>query len=157
MPIYEAAVTRRAHAGARVIDMNAGDMLEALRMHVEDGVDFVTVHCGITRRSVERPASATRASAASSAAAGRSSPTGSPRSGQENPYYERFDEVLGMLREADVTLSLGDGLRPGAIADSFDAAQVEELVEMAGLAKRALAAGVQVMIEGPGHVPLERR
>jgi phosphomethylpyrimidine synthase len=75
---------------------------------------------------------------------------------QENPLYERFDEVIGICKEHDVTLSLGDGLRPGAIADAFDGAQVHELMVMGQLARRAREAGVQVIIEGPGHVPLDQ-
>jgi len=118
-------------------------------------VTFVTVHCGVTSRTVEILRNNPRVCGIVSRG-GTFIAHWISKTGQENPYYERFDEVLGMLRETDAVLSLGDGLRPGAIADSFDSAQVAELVEMASLARRALAAGVQVMIEGPGHVPLSQ-
>lgn len=154
VPIYDAGVTAAVNRGA-VLEMTAGDMLEALRTHVKDGIDFVTVHCGITRRTVEVLRRHPRVCGVVSRG-GTFLSHWIEKSGEESPYYERFDEVLDMLREADVTLSLGDGLRPGAIADAFDAPQVEELVVMTELAARALKAGVQVMIEGPGHVPLSQ-
>jgi len=154
VPVYEAAVTAARRRGS-VLEMTAGDMLEGLRAHLEDGVTFVTVHCGVTSRTVEILRNNPRVCGIVSRG-GTFIAHWISKTGQENPYYERFDEVLGMLRETDAVLSLGDGLRPGAIADSFDSAQVAELVEMASLARRALAAGVQVMIEGPGHVPLSQ-
>ncbi len=152
VPVYEAGVLAAKRRGS-VVEMTAGDMLEGLRAHIEDGVAFATIHCGVTRRTVDVLKRSPRLCGIVSRG-GTFIAHWISRTGQENPFYERFDEVIDMLREADVTLSLGDGLRPGAIADSFDAAQVEELVEMSGLARRALDAGVQVMIEGPGHVPL---
>ena len=154
VPIYEAGVTAAKRRGS-VLEMTAGDMLEGLRAHIEDGVAFVTLHCGVTRRVVDVLKRNPRLCGIVSRG-GTFLAHWISRTKQENPFYERYDEVLGMLKEADVTLSLGDGLRPGAIADSFDAPQVAELVEMAGLAERALKAGVQVMIEGPGHVPLNQ-
>jgi len=154
VPIYEAAVTAARRRGS-VLEMTAGDMLEGLRVHIQDGVDFVTVHCGVNRRTVEILRKNPRVCGIVSRG-GTFLAHWIIKNNQENPFYERFDEVIDMLRGEDVTLSLGDGLRPGAIADSFDAAQVEELVEMAGLARRALGAGVQVIIEGPGHVPLSQ-
>jgi len=154
VPIYEAGVTAAQRRGS-VLEMTAGDMLEGLRTHIKDGVSFVTVHCGVTRRTVDILRKHPRLCGIVSRG-GTFLAHWIAKTGQENPFYERFDEVIGMLAEADAALSLGDGLRPGAIADSMDAAQIEELVEMSGLAKRALAAGVQVMIEGPGHVPLSQ-
>jgi phosphomethylpyrimidine synthase len=154
VPVYDAGVTAAVNRGA-VLEMTAGDMLEALRTHIEDGMDFVTVHCGITKSTVELLKRHRRVCGVVSRG-GTFLSHWIDHSGQENPYYERFDEVLDMLAEADVVLSLGDGLRPGAIADAFDPPQVEELVILKELADRALAAGVQVMIEGPGHVPLSQ-
>lgn len=154
VPVYDAGVTAARTRGA-VLEMTAGDMLEALRVHIEDGVDFVTVHCGVTKRTVEVLRKQPRVCGVVSRG-GTFLSHWIEKSGEENPYYERFDEVLGMLAEFDVVLSLGDGLRPGAIADAFDAPQVEELVAMQELAARAVEAGVQVMIEGPGHVPLSQ-
>ena len=154
VPIYEAGVTAARRRGS-VLEMTAGDMLEGLRAHIEDGVAFATIHCGVTRRTVEILRKNPRLCGIVSRG-GTFLAHWIAASGRENPFYERFDEVIDMLKEGDVVLSLGDGLRPGAIADSFDAAQVAELVEMSELAARASAAGVQVMIEGPGHVPLDQ-
>ncbi len=151
VPIYAAAV-RSAGQGA-ISEMTPDDMLNAVRRDAEAGVDFATVHAGVTRTVLE-------AVKASDRVCGIVSRGGSLLAhwmnyhGCENPFYERFDEVLDICGEHDLVLSLGDGLRPGAIADSFDAPQVAELSELGRLAKRAIAAGVQVMIEGPGHVPL---
>lgn len=154
VPIYDAAVQAvRQHGAIRA--MTAEGILGAVRAHAEQGVDFVTVHCGVTRAVVETLAASRRL-------CGMVSRGGTFLAhwmrfhGQENPLYERYDEVLDIAREHDVTLSLGDGMRPGAIADAFDAAQVHELMVLAELAERARAAGVQVMIEGPGHVPLHQ-
>jgi phosphomethylpyrimidine synthase len=154
VPIYDAAVQAiRQHGSIRA--MTAEGILATVRAHAEQGVDFVTVHCGVTRVVVETLVANRRL-------CGMVSRGGSflahwiRHHGQENPLYERFDEVLGIAREHDVTLSLGDGMRPGAIADAFDAPQVHELMVLAALAERARAAGVQVMIEGPGHVPLHQ-
>jgi phosphomethylpyrimidine synthase len=154
VPIYEAGVTAATRRGS-VLEMTAGDMLDGLRAHIEDGVAFVTVHCGITKKTVQVLKDNPRLCGIVSRG-GTFLAHWIHATGQENPFYERFDEVIAMLKEADVVLSLGDGLRPGAIADSFDAAQVAELVEMSALARRAFDAGVQVMIEGPGHVPLNQ-
>ena len=154
VPIYEAAA-RAARAHGDVAAMTADDILSSVRRHAEDGVDFVTVHCGVTRRIVESEAVRRRICGIVSRG-GMFLAHWMRRQKQENPLFERFDEVLDIAREFDVTLSLGDGLRPGAIADALDAAQVEELMVLAELARRAVAAGVQVMIEGPGHVPLDQ-
>jgi len=154
VPIYEAAA-RAARAHGDVARMSADDILAAVRRHAEDGVDFVTVHCGVTRRIVESGALDRRLCGIVSRG-GTFLAHWMERHGQENPLLERFDEVLDVAREFDVTLSLGDGLRPGAIADAMDAPQVEELIVLSDLAKRAVGAGVQVMIEGPGHVPLDQ-
>jgi len=154
VPIYDAAV-RALRRGRKIPSMTAADILRAVRDHAEQGVDFVTVHCGVTTevlRTLER----------SPRVCGIVSRGGTflaawmARRGKENPLYEQFDEVLAIAREHDVTLSLGDGLRPGALEDAFDRAQVHELNVLAELAARAREAGVQVMIEGPGHVPLQQ-
>ncbi|MBL7139374.1 MAG: phosphomethylpyrimidine synthase ThiC [Planctomycetes bacterium] len=154
VPIYEAAAAA-ARAHGDVASMTADDMLAAVRRHAEDGVDFVTVHCGVARRIAESDALARRVCGIVSRG-GTFLAHWMRRHKQENPLLERFDEVIDIAREYDVTLSLGDGLRPGAIADSMDTPQVEELTLLAELARRAVAAGVQVMLEGPGHVPLNQ-
>jgi phosphomethylpyrimidine synthase len=154
VPIYEAAAgAARARGG--LDKMTAADMIRAVRTHAEDGVDFVTVHCGVTKRIAESEALKRRVCGIVSRG-GTFLAHWMRRSRQENPFFERFDELIDIAREFDVTLSLGDGLRPGAIADSMDAPQVEELLVLGELAKRAVAAGAQVIIEGPGHVPLDQ-
>ena len=154
VPIYEAAV-KAARTAGDIAGMTADDILASVRRHAEDGVDFVTVHCGVTRRIVESDAVRRRVCGIVSRG-GMFLAHWTRRHRQENPLLERFDEVVGIAREFDVTLSLGDGLRPGAIADALDAAQVEELMVLAELARKAVTAGVQVMLEGPGHVPLDQ-
>ena len=154
VPIYEAAAAA-ARAHGDIARMTADDMLGAIRHHAQDGVDFVTVHCGVTRRIAESEAVRRRVCGIVSRG-GTFLAHWMRRHQQENPLLERFDEVIDMAREFDVTLSLGDGLRPGAIADAMDGPQIEELMVLADLGKRAVAAGVQVMLEGPGHVPLDQ-
>jgi len=154
VPIYEAAAAA-ARAHGDVAAMTADDMLVAVRRHADDGVDFVTVHCGVSRRIAESDALARRVCGIVSRG-GTFLAHWMHRHRQENPLLERFDELIDIAREYDVTLSLGDGLRPGAIADAMDAPQVEELTLLAELGRRAVAAGVQVMLEGPGHVPLDQ-
>jgi phosphomethylpyrimidine synthase len=154
VPIYEAAAgAARARGG--LDKMTAADMIRAVRRHAEDGVDFVTVHCGVTRRIAESGALGRRVCGIVSRG-GTFLAHWMRRNRQENPFFERFDELIDIAREFDVTLSLGDGLRPGAIADAMDGPQLEELLVLAELAKRAVAAGAQVIIEGPGHVPLDQ-
>ena len=154
VPIYEAAAAAARRAG-NIAAMTAADMLAAVRHHAEDGVDFVTVHCGVTRRIAESEALGRRVCGIVSRG-GTFLAHWMRHHRQENPFLERFDELIDIAREFDVTLSLGDGLRPGAIADAMDGPQVEELLVLADLAKRAVAAGAQVMLEGPGHVPLDQ-
>jgi phosphomethylpyrimidine synthase len=152
VPIYGAAVRAIGEQGAVVV-MTADDMFAAIENHCRDGVDFITVHCGVTRRAIDLLRAQGRV-------AGIVSRGGSflaawmLHHGCENPLYEQFDRLLDIAREYDVTLSLGDGLRPGALADATDRAQIEELITLGELVKRSFDAGVQVMVEGPGHVPL---
>jgi len=154
VPIYDAAVQAVQGEGS-IRAMTADGILATVRAHAEQGVDFVTVHCGVTREVVATLHRNERL-------CGMVSRGGTILAHwmlahkQENPLFERFDEVIAVALEHDVTLSLGDGMRPGSIADAFDAAQVHELMVLAELADRARAAGVQVMIEGPGHVPLHQ-
>lgn len=150
VPVYEAAVNS-ARRGAGVTGMSADEMLAAVRTHAEDGVEFMTIHAGLTRE---------QAAAASGRAAGIVSRGGAfltcwmEANDAENPYYARFDEVLDICRRHDVVLSLGDSLRPGCIADAGDKAQLDELRILGDLVLRARDAGVQVIVEGPGHVPI---
>jgi phosphomethylpyrimidine synthase len=152
VPIYEAAV-RAVREGRSIMDMTADSMLEAVRTHAEDGIDFVTIHSGVTAEIVKRFGKTKRVCGIVSRG-GTFLAEWMRNHGKENPFYERFDDIIGIAREYDLTLSLGDGMRPGALADAGDDLQTGELEALAALAKRALAAGVQVIIEGPGHVPL---
>ena len=154
VPIYEAAIEavkkRKALAKMRV-----EDLFEVIERQAEEGVDFITVHCGVTRSAMERLRKAHRL-------LGVVSRGGSfliewmIYNGRENPLYEHFDRLLDIAKKHDVTLSLGDGLRPGCLADATDRPQVEEMILLGELTERAWAEGVQVMIEGPGHVPLDQ-
>ena len=154
VPIYDAAVQAVRTQGS-IRAMTAVGMLATVKDHAEQGVDFVTVHCGVTRAVVETLRGSGRLCGMVSRG-GTFLAHWMRHHGQENPFFQHFDEVIAIAREHDVTLSLGDGMRPGAIADAFDAPQVHELLVMAELAERARKAGVQVMIEGPGHVPLHQ-
>ena len=126
-----------------------------VRLHAEDGVDFVTLHCGITRKTIDQIRTHKRkmniVSRGGSLVFAWMSMTGN-----ENPFYEHFDEICEICAEHDVTISLGDACRPGCLADATDVCQIEELVRLGELTKRAWAHNVQVMVEGPGHVPLNQ-
>jgi phosphomethylpyrimidine synthase len=154
VPIYQAAVRAQSEKGS-IVAMTADDMFQAIEDHCRSGVDFITVHCGVT-------ASVLQALKANPRVADIVSRGGAFLAGwilhheSENPLYAQFDRLLYIAREHEVTLSLGDGLRPGCIEDASDAAQVSELVVLGELVKRCREAGVQCMVEGPGHVPLHQ-
>jgi phosphomethylpyrimidine synthase len=154
VPIYEAivAATRRRGGGE---GMEPDEMLDAIRQHGEDGISFVTVHCGVNLAALERLAQQPRVCGIVSRG-GSFLARWMRVNRKENPLFERYDEVLDICRHYNMVLSLGDGLRPGALADSMDAAQIEELVTLGQLNRRARAKGVQAIIEGPGHVPLDQ-
>lgn len=154
VPIYDAAVRAYEAKGDPTL-LTADDMIDAVRRHAEDGVDFVTVHCGVTRSAVETVRNTGRVTRIVSRG-GSMLASWMEREGKENPLYERYDELMDILREHDVTMSLGDGLRPGCISDATDPAQVKELLVLGELTQRAWDAGVQVIVEGPGHVPLHQ-
>lgn len=154
VPMYQAAFMAAAR-GEPFRAMTDRDMLEAVRLHVEDGVDFVTVHCGITRDAVDFVRERGRVCGITSRG-GSLLARWMVANGRENPLFTHFDEVVDMCKARDVALSLGDALRPGALADSGDRAQIHELYTLGDLARRARARGVQVFIEGPGHVPFDQ-
>ena len=154
VPIYDAAVQAVRRSGG-IIALTGDDMLNAVREHCADGVDFVTVHCGLTRAAINRLKSQKRVLNVVSRG-GSFLTSWMIHHNRENPLYERYDELLAILREFDVAISLGDGLRPGCLADASDRAQFEELVTLGELAARARQAGVQAFIEGPGHMPLNQ-
>ena len=151
VPIYDALVYY--HKALR--DITAQEWLDVFRMHAEDGVDFMTIHCGINRQTAQRFKQQKRITNIVSRG-GSIMFAWMEITGNENPFYEYFDEVLRICREHDVTLSLGDACRPGCLEDAGDIAQMEELVTLGELTQRAWAQDVQVIIEGPGHMPLHQ-
>ncbi len=154
VPIYEAAVRAQEDKGS-IVAMDAGDMFAAIEAHCASGVDFITVHCGVTRRVLDALKSHGRVTDIVSR--GGAFLAGWILANDcENPLYEHFDRLLEIARAYDVTLSLGDGFRPGSLADASDAPQMAELVELGSLVPRCREAGVQCMVEGPGHVPLNQ-
>jgi phosphomethylpyrimidine synthase len=154
VPIYQAAV-KAIDRGATIVDMTEDDLFEAIGSQAREGVDFMTVHCGLTMKAIDRLKQQGRVADVVSRG-GAFHLAWMLHNGKENPFYARFDRLLEMARRFDVTLSLGDGLRPGSILDATDRPQIEELLTLGELVKRAREAGVQVMVEGPGHVPLDQ-
>ncbi|MGB3111783.1 MAG: phosphomethylpyrimidine synthase ThiC, partial [Candidatus Omnitrophota bacterium] len=135
--------------------MKEEDFIEVIRKQAEEGVDFFTVHAGITMDAVRLAKKNPRIINIVSRG-GALITSWMVKNKRENPFFSRFDDILDIVKRYDVTLSLGDSLRPGAIADATDQLQIQELIILGKLQERALAAGVQVMIEGPGHVPLDQ-
>ncbi len=152
VPIYEAAINSARKKGG-IIFMTEDDLFSTIEQHAKDGVNFVTVHCGVTLQTLERLKRQGRITDVVSRG-GAFHLTWMVYNKKENPLYQHFDRLLEIAHEYDLTLSLGDGLRPGSIADSTDRAQIQELILLGELKERANKAGVQVMIEGPGHLML---
>lgn len=151
VPIYDSVIHYQRDLG----ELTAKDFIDVVRLHAEDGVDFVTVHCGITRKTIEQIRNGGRkmniVSRGGSLVFAWMSMTG-----EENPFYEYYDEIVEICREHDVTISLGDACRPGCLADATDGVQLEELLRLGELTQRAWDRDVQVMVEGPGHVPMDQ-
>ncbi|MCK4328087.1 MAG: phosphomethylpyrimidine synthase ThiC [Candidatus Diapherotrites archaeon] len=147
VPIYEALVNKALH------DLTEDDFFNAIQAHLNDGVDFVTIHAGVTRKGVAKTKKRTTGIVSRG---GAILSAWMAQNGKENPLYTNFDYVLEMLKECNATISLGDGLRPGSIADATDAAQLTELRALGTLVLRARKAGVQAMVEGPGHIPVNQ-
>ena len=151
VPVYDAVI----HYQRDLATLSARDLIDVVRLHAEDGVDFVTLHCGITRHTIDQIKTGKRkmnlVSRGGSLIFAWMSMTG-----EENPFYEYYDEILDICREYDVTISLGDACRPGCLADAGDVCQIEELVKLGELTKRAWEKDVQVMVEGPGHMPMDQ-
>lgn len=148
VPIYEIATRVK-----KIADIKESDILSILEEQAKDGVDFFTIHAGITLQSVERLKKEKRILDVVSRG-GAMLIQWMTVNKKENPFYKNFKEILSLAKEYDITLSLGDGMRPGSIADSTDRAQIEELITLGELSKIAFKEDVQVMIEGPGHVPI---
>jgi phosphomethylpyrimidine synthase len=153
VPIYQAAAAMLA-AKKAIVAMTADDIFAVIEKNGEDGVDFLTVHCGVTQRSVASVEAQGRILGIVSRG-GSITANWMRCNGTENPLYEHYDRLLEIAHRYDMVLSLGDGLRPGCIADATDRGQVQELILLGELCKRARDQGVQVMIEGPGHVPIK--
>ena len=151
VPIYEATVRAIKEHGA-VVSMTADDLLHTIEQQAKDGADFMTIHCGITMEAINRLKRQGRRMDVVSR--GGSFITGwMLHNEKENPLFERYDDILDICEKYDVTISLGDGLRPGCLADATDRAQITELITLGELTDRAWRRGVQVMVEGPGHMP----
>lgn len=149
VPMYDAI----GYLDKDLLDITADDFLKVVEAHAKEGVDFMTIHAGINRRAVE----AFRREGRRMNIVSRGGSllfAWMMMTGNENPFFERYDDVLEILRAHDVTISIGDALRPGCIDDSSDAGQISELIEIGNLTKRAWNADVQVLVEGPGHMAM---
>jgi phosphomethylpyrimidine synthase len=151
VPIYDAVV----YYNKALKLITSDQWIDIVRMHAEDGVDFMTIHCGINKMTAQRFKKSKRHTNIVSRG-GSIIFAWMELTGNENPFYERFDEILEICREYDVTLSLGDACRPGSIEDAGDIPQIEELVTLGELTKRAWEKDVQVIVEGPGHMPINQ-
>ena len=151
VPIYDAVVYY--HKPLR--EITSEEWINIVEMHAKDGVDFMTIHVGINRNTAKRFKDAKRLTNIVSRG-GSIIFAWMEMTGQENPFYEHYDRILDICREYDVTMSLGDACRPGCLEDASDISQMEELITLAELTRRAWEKDVQVMIEGPGHMPLDQ-
>jgi phosphomethylpyrimidine synthase len=154
VPIYEAVVRTTEKCG-HIVRMSADELFSVIEEHAEEGVDFLTVHCGVTRKAIERLKEDGRILDVVSRG-GAFLLEWMIYNDRENPLYEQYDRLLEIAKRYDLTLSLGDGFRPGCLADATDRSQMEELVTLGLLRDLALGEGVQTIIEGPGHVPLNQ-
>lgn len=154
VPIYQAAIEAIEKRGA-IVAMTVDDLFAAIEQQALDGVDFMTVHCGVTQAAIARLKQQGRVTDIVSRG-GAFLIGWMLHNDRENPLYEFYDRLLEIARKYDITLSLGDGMRPGSLADATDRAQIEELITLGELVERAWEAGVQAMVEGPGHVPLDQ-
>lgn len=151
VPIYDAIV----YYNKPLNQITASEWLNIVKMHAEDGVDFMTIHCGINKSTAQRFKNNKRLTNIVSRG-GSLIFSWMEMTGNENPFYEYYDEILEICRAYDITISLGDACRPGCIEDASDISQIEELVVLGELTQRAWEKDVQVMIEGPGHMPLDQ-
>ena len=154
VPIYQAGIEAIENRGA-IVNMSVDDIFTVIREHAKDGVDFMTVHCGVTRASVARLKKQGRITDVVSRG-GAFLIGWMLHNDAENPLYQFYDRLLDLALEYDFALSLGDGLRPGCLADATDRAQIEELIILGELVEHSREIGVQAMVEGPGHLPLDQ-
>ncbi|MDD3620633.1 MAG: phosphomethylpyrimidine synthase ThiC [Desulfobulbaceae bacterium] len=155
VPIYQAVAETVDRQGRDLVDVTVDHIFKTIEKQAMDGVDFMTIHCGITKDLQERLLRQKRVMGVVSRG-GSFLLEWMSHHKKENPLYEHFDDLLAILKEHEVTLSLGDGIRPGCLADATDRSQVRELIHLGELTERAWAAGVQVIIEGPGHMPMNQ-
>ena len=151
VPIYDAVV----YYHKALKEITAREWIDVVRMHAEDGVDFMTIHCGINKETAGKFKRNKRLTNIVSRG-GSIIFAWMEMTGEENPFFEYYDEILDICREYDVTMSLGDACRPGCLKDASDISQIEELITLGELTKRAWEKDVQVMVEGPGHMPLDQ-
>jgi phosphomethylpyrimidine synthase len=154
VPIYQAGIEAIDRRGA-IVNMTADDIFAVIEEHAKDGVDFMTVHCGVTQESLARLKKQRRKTDIVSRG-GAFLIGWMLRNDKENPLYQYYDRLLDLALEYDFALSLGDGLRPGCVADATDRAQIQELIILGELVERAREVAVQAMVEGPGHLPLDQ-
>lgn len=148
VPIYQAVAEK-----GDILDLTEKDFLDGIRKHIGDGVDFITVHCGLVKEVIPMIKKRLMPSVSRG---GAIIAKWMEHNDKENPFYSNFDKIIEMAQRYDVTLSLGDGLRPGCIKDNTDEAQIHELKKLGELAKKAYEQDIQVIIEGPGHIPLHK-
>ena len=151
VPIYDAVV----YYNKPLQEITSQEWIDVVRMHAEDGVDFLTLHCGINRSTADRFKNNGRLMNIVSRG-GSLIFAWMEMTGNENPFFEFYDEILEICQEYDVTISLGDACRPGCIADAGDISQISELVTLGELTQRAWDKNVQIIVEGPGHMPLNQ-
>lgn len=154
VPIYEIVLNGIERYGS-IAKITTEEMFRVLELQAAEGVDFFTIHAGVTRKTLDALKGSPRVMDIVSRG-GAFLADWMIENGRENPFYERYDRVLEIARQYDVTISLGDGMRPGALADASDTAQIQELLTLGELQKMSLGEGVQVMIEGPGHMPIDQ-
>jgi phosphomethylpyrimidine synthase len=155
VPIYQAGLEVAQQKNGSIVDMTEDQIFNAIEKHAKDGVDFMTVHCGVTKESVERLRRQGRITDLVSRG-GSFLMAWILHNDSENPLYSNFDYLLELARKYEFTLSLGDGMRPGSIADATDRPQLQELIVLGELVERARDAGIQAMVEGPGHIPMHQ-
>ncbi len=155
VPIYQAVAETVEQQNREIVEVTVDHMFKTIEKQAMDGVDFMTIHCGITRNLQQRLLREKRIMGVVSRG-GSFLLEWMSHHKKENPFYEHFDDLLAILKEHEVTLSLGDGIRPGCLADATDRNQIQELIHLGELTQRAWEAGVQVIIEGPGHMPLDQ-
>jgi phosphomethylpyrimidine synthase len=155
VPVYQTVAEVVEKQKKEIGEVTVDQLLSTIEQQAIDGVDFMTIHCGLTRNALTRVKNHERVMGVVSRG-GSFTIEWMSYNNKENPFYEHFDDIMAILKEHEVTISLGDGLRPGCLADATDRGQVQELIHLGELTQRAWEHGVQVIIEGPGHMPMDQ-